>query len=43
MEVSSCCGAIPLGETYDKMGMCSSCLENTDFYDDEEEVENGKH
>ena len=39
MEVSTCCGAIPLGETYANMGMCSSCLENTDFYDNEEEEE----
>ena len=39
MEISNCCGAIPLGETYDKMGMCSRCLENTDFYNEEEEFE----
>ena len=39
MEVSSCCGAIPLGETYDKMGMCSSCLENTDFNEEDQDEE----
>ena len=39
MEISNCCDAIPLGETYAGMGLCSSCLENTDFYNEEEENE----
>ena len=37
MEVSECCDAISLGETYNKMGRCSSCLENTEFYNEEGE------
>ena len=37
MEVSNCCGAIPLGETYENMGICSSCLENTDFYKEDDD------
>ena len=41
MEVSNCCGAIPLGETYAGMGMCSNCLENTDFYDEKGEQDEG--
>ena len=36
MMISECCGAIPLGETYANMGLCNNCLENTEFYDDEE-------
>ena len=36
MLVSECCGAIPLTETYDNMGMCSKCKDNTEFYEEEE-------
>ena len=37
--ISECCNAIPLGETYANMGLCNHCLENTEFYDNEEEGE----
>ena len=37
MEISECCGAIPLGETYADMGLCSNCLENTEFYNEDKE------
>ena len=39
MLISECCGSIPLGETYANMGLCNNCLENTEFYDDEEETD----
>ena len=44
MQVSECCGAMPLGEAYmelngELMGLCSNCLENTEFYNEEEEEE----
>ena len=35
MLVSECCGAIPLTETYENMGRCSRCKDNTEFYDEE--------
>ena len=37
MLISECCDAIPLGETYVNMGLCNHCLENTEFYDNEED------
>ena len=39
MMISECCGAIPLGEIYVNMGLCNNCLENTEFYDNEEEID----
>ena len=39
MLASDCCGAIPLGETDENMGMCSKCKENTEFYEEGEEDE----
>ena len=40
MLLSKCCDAIPMLPTCDNMGMCSSCKENTDFYEEEKEEEN---
>ena len=34
MLVSECCGAIPLTDTYEKMGKCSKCKEDTEFYEE---------
>ena len=42
MLVSECCGAIPLTETYENMGMCSRCKENTEFYEEENENEDNR-
>ena len=36
MLVSKCCDAIPMLPTYENMGMCSKCKENTEFYNEEE-------
>ena len=39
MLVSECCGVMPMLPTYDNMGMCSKCRENTEFYEEENEDE----
>ena len=39
MLVSECCDAIPMLPTYENMGMCSKCKENTEFYEEGEEDE----
>ena len=31
MEVSNCCGALPIGETYESLGFCSECREHAVF------------
>ena len=36
MLVSECCGAIPLTDTYENMGKCRKCKEDTEFYEEEE-------
>ena len=38
MKVSNCCGAPPLGEIYEDMGMCSNpeCREHAVFEEEEE-------
>jgi len=28
---SNCCGALPIGETYDNLGLCSECREHAVF------------
>ena len=40
MLISECCGAIPLTDTYDNMGKCSECKEDTEFYEEETDEEN---
>ena len=30
---SNCCGALPIGETYDNLGFCSECKEHAEFKD----------
>ena len=40
MLVSECCGAIPLTDTYENMGMCSKCKDNTEFYEEETDGDN---
>jgi len=32
--VSNCCGALPFGESYEGLGLCSICFENADFHQD---------
>jgi hypothetical protein len=39
-ELSNCCGAPPLGETCDEIGICSACKEGAGFEPVEKE-ENG--
>ena len=29
--VSNCCGALPMGEVYDSLGLCSECREHAEF------------
>ena len=29
--VSNCCGALPIGETYESLGFCSGCKEHAVF------------
>ena len=29
--VSNCCGALPIGETYESLGFCSECREHAVF------------
>ena len=31
MEVSNCCGALPIGETYESLGFCSECRDHAVF------------
>ena len=31
MEVSNCCGALPIGETHESLGFCSECREHAEF------------
>ena len=38
-KVSNCCGADPLGETYEGMGFCSKCREHAVFENEENENE----
>jgi hypothetical protein len=35
MKISECCGAIPMLPTYDNMGICSQCKDNTEFHEEE--------
>ena len=35
MYLSECCDALPYTETYDNMGKCSRCKEDTIFYKEE--------
>ena len=35
MLVSNCCGAPPLTETHDDLGMCSECKEHAVFEEEE--------
>tara|TARA_Y100000310_G_scaffold87256_1_gene84075 strand:+ start:416 stop:529 length:114 start_codon:yes stop_codon:yes gene_type:complete len=37
MLVSECCGATPLTDTYEDMGKCGKCKEDTEFYNEEKE------
>ena len=37
MKVSNCCGALPLTETCDDLGMCSECKEHAVFEEEEED------
>tara|TARA_Y100000034_G_C6830943_1_gene375046 strand:- start:397 stop:540 length:144 start_codon:yes stop_codon:yes gene_type:complete len=39
--VSNCCGALPMGETYDNLGFCSACKEHAEFVSEEYEDEKG--
>ena len=36
MEVSNCCGALPIGETHNDLGFCSKCRDHAVFVDEEE-------
>ena len=36
MEISECCGALPIGETHDDIGFCSECHEHATFESEEE-------
>ena len=40
MEISECCGALPIGETHDDIGFCSKCKEHSTFEIEEEEWRN---
>jgi len=35
-KVSNCCGALPIGETYDDLGFCSDCRDHAVFESEEE-------
>jgi len=35
MYLSECCDALPFIETYENMGKCSRCKEDTMFYEEE--------
>ena len=35
-KVSNCCGALPIGETYDDLGFCSECRDHAVFESEEE-------
>ena len=35
MEISNCCGALPCGETHERMGFCSDCHVDASFEEDE--------
>ena len=35
--ISECCGAIPITEPYENMGMCSKCRDNTEFYEEDDD------
>ena len=37
MLVSECCGAAPLTDTYEDMGKCSECKEDTEFYEEDDD------
>ena len=36
IKVSDCCGAMPHGELYNDMGMCSDCYEYSGFSKEED-------
>ena len=35
-KVSNCCGALPIGETYDDLGFCSNCRDHAVFESEED-------
>ena len=35
-KVSNCCGALPIGETYDDLGFCSDCRDHAVFESEED-------
>ena len=35
--VSNCCGALPIGETYESLGFCSECRDHAVFIEEGEE------
>ena len=35
-KLSNCCGALPVGETHDDFGFCSSCREHAIFESEED-------
>ena len=36
MKISECCGALPLTEICDDLGMCSECRDHATFKEEEE-------
>tara|TARA_Y100000034_G_scaffold42189_1_gene51745 strand:+ start:198 stop:317 length:120 start_codon:yes stop_codon:yes gene_type:complete len=34
-KISNCCGALPIGETYEDLGLCSECKEHAVFKEEE--------
>ena len=37
--VSNCCGALPFGEAYEGLGLCSACFEHADFHEEKKHCE----
>ena len=41
-KISNCCGAYPIGETYEDLGFCSKCREHAVFENEEENEKKGE-